>query len=229
MPLLHFTHLLPPLAAACLLLVATTSPARAQTAPLNDTGQTKCYGVQNSFPTPVPCDSPGFPGQDLRYGRDAAQAAGQLTKVGGGAAGFDFTALDTSGTPQASPGNGHACVRDNVTGLIWSTQSVLNTWADAPPAAGYSRCGYTNTGASAQDWRVPTRRELLSIVHRGVHNPSPTVDTDYFPGTETSRPYWAAETYPTDTTHARVVFFSDGTAVIDNKGASRFVRLVRKP
>ena len=40
-----------------------------------------------------------YPRQDARFGRDAAQAAGQLlpAKTGGGAAGFDFTPHDADG------------------------------------------------------------------------------------------------------------------------------------
>ncbi len=74
-------------------------------------------------------DTAPSPRQDARFGRDAAAKAGALTKTGGGAAGFDFTPLDTSGNtitltgtppvPSVTP----ACVRDNVTGLIWEVKT----------------------------------------------------------------------------------------------------------
>ena len=55
--------------------------ASAQTAPLNDTGQAQCYNAANAA---APCDEATtgngatHPGQDGRFGRDAAQAAGAL-------------------------------------------------------------------------------------------------------------------------------------------------------
>ena len=41
----------------------------------------------------------GFPRQDGDFGRDALARAGQLTKIGGGEAGFDFTKISNSGQP----------------------------------------------------------------------------------------------------------------------------------
>jgi hypothetical protein len=89
---------------------------------LNDTGISLCVGVCAS----VASDEGTSPRQDARYGRDAAAAAGKLSKVGGGEAGFDFTALDASGQP-TTPGSGatlHPCVRDNVTGLLWEVKTA---------------------------------------------------------------------------------------------------------
>lgn len=107
-------HRKPAILAALALLPAL---AWAQTAPLNDTGQTQC--VDNTGTWPAACDAAAtgngigvsHPGQDGRYGRDRAP----FTKTGGGEAGFDFTALDASGHA-TTPGT-HACVKDNVTGL----------------------------------------------------------------------------------------------------------------
>lgn len=88
---------------------------------LNDSGQTLCYDGSAM----VPCtaantgDAATYPGQDGRYDRDPAATANAPTKIGDGAAGFDFTALDASGNP-TTPTSGptpHPCVRDNVTGL----------------------------------------------------------------------------------------------------------------
>lgn len=71
------------------------------------------------------------PDQDGAIGRDAIAAVGLLSKVGGGAAGFDFTKLDAQGKPLAdqqkswlangseAAGTQWSCVRDNHTGLVW--------------------------------------------------------------------------------------------------------------
>jgi hypothetical protein len=95
---------------------------------MNDTGVSYC---RDSSPYDHDCllvaaDTGTHPRQDARYGRDAAAEVGKLTKVGGGNAGFDFTALDANGhptTPLPST-NPHSCVRDNVTGLVWEVKTT---------------------------------------------------------------------------------------------------------
>src|ERR1035437_8233635 len=88
---------------------------------LNDTGQTTCYNGSAM----VACssantgDAAAYPRQDGRFGRDAAAPA----KIGGGAAGFDFSKvcmngnLNCSGSANtsASPAAAEwACTKDNV-------------------------------------------------------------------------------------------------------------------
>lgn len=233
---------------ACVLALAA-APAAAQTAPLNDTGQTQCFDGSNM----VACsaantgDAATHPRQDGRFGRDAQATAGMLTKVGGGAAGFDFTRIcwngaaegtttgastctgalvaNTSGTATASPTTDWACTRDNVTGLVWSLQSQTATWNDASaatyPDAGHNsveRCGHA-------DWRLPTRRELLSIVHYGQPS-GPAIDLGYFPDTA-SHWYWSSESYSPSTAVAWVVYFAVGLTVAVDRGYSYQIRLVR--
>jgi len=208
--------------------------AIAQTQPLNDTGQTQC--VNNVGAWPAACDAANtgdsvgvaYPGQDGRFGRDRAQAAGVLpAKTGGGAAGFDFTARDASGAVTTTLGS-HDCVYDNVTGLLWSTEVLSMSWDGATAAypsdgsGSYIRCNRT-TG-----WRLPTRRELLSIVHNG-DTWSPAVDKDYFPG-YASWPSWnfgTADTYAPNPARAWVVDFGNGGPYVDNKTNTYSVRLVR--
>jgi hypothetical protein len=112
------------------LLLPTAAPA----AGLNDTGQQACYNGS----TLVACttantgDTATYPRQDGRYGRDAAATAGALTKIGGGAAGFDFTALDAAGaaTTPTSGATPHPCTRDNTTGLTWEVKTDDNGTRD---------------------------------------------------------------------------------------------------
>jgi len=219
-------------ARACKLFAALTAlaffsmPAFAQ---LNDTGQTLCYTTGNigtACNEASTGDTSALPGQDGRYGRDAAQAAGAMPpKTGGGAAGFDFTALDSNGN-EVSPSTAHDCVKDNVTGLLWSTEALGPMAQTAAMTAdnGYVRCGY-NTG-----WRLPTRRELLSIVHNGRAT-SPAIDPDYFPGTQ-SYAYWTQDifafSYPASAYAWYVTFDTGTTSTWDKTYASSFrARLVR--
>lgn len=51
---------------------------RAQSRPLNDTGQTSCYQADSTLASNCASADAAMPGQDARFGRDAAQAAGQL-------------------------------------------------------------------------------------------------------------------------------------------------------
>lgn len=91
----------------------------------NDTGANRC--ATNSLDNQN-CPQSSFPDQDGDHGRDSLARAGQLAKLGGGEAGFDFTKISNSGNPlpaSAALGSGTndwACTRDNVTGLIWEVK-----------------------------------------------------------------------------------------------------------
>lgn len=197
------------------------SAVRAQSSPLNDTGQTACYQADSTLASNCASADAAMPGQDARFGRDAAQVAGLLpAKTGGGHAGFDFTALDATGVATTTLGS-HPCVRDNVTGLIWSTERNIlgQTWATASAAAAsYSRCGYSN------GWRLPTRRELLSIVDYG--RGSPNIDVDYFPAI-TSNYYWTSDVLASDPSFVWLVTFNSGGSDARLKTATYYLRLVR--
>ena len=89
-------------------------------AELNDTGIVH-FGDQSSYE--LAAEPADHPGQDARFGRDAAAMAGKLEKKGAGAKGFDFTKLDAEGKPLPADAKGWACVRDNVTGLVWEVKT----------------------------------------------------------------------------------------------------------
>lgn len=216
----------------------------APTGLLNDTGQDTCYDGANLVACTADNSGDGatYPRQDGRFGRDAAFAAGQYAKTGAGDKGFDFTKVcfngdaegtgactgalvaNTTATATGDPSTDWACTKDNRTNLIWSLQSGFGDWTtyasttlpDATNAA--ARCGY-DTG-----WRLPTRRELLSIVHRGIH--SPAIDSAYFSGTFSSW-YWSADTYAPFPAGAWGVSFHDGITNGGDKAGSLYVRLVR--
>lgn len=99
---------------------------------LNDTGINWCA---NTATHNLDCPVIDFEGQDGDVGRDAQARAGNLAKIGGGSAGFDYTkigadgrvlpiqdvAWDANGTEAV--GSQWSCVRDNVTGLIWEIKT----------------------------------------------------------------------------------------------------------
>jgi hypothetical protein len=119
------------------VLAAASGAAQAQ---LNDSGQVRCYNATAitgtvSVATPAPADA-GFEEQDCTRGRDTAAALGQLTKLGAGAAGFDFSKIANDGSDLpagAALGTDPAdwgCTRDNVTGLMWEVKTNDNGLRD---------------------------------------------------------------------------------------------------
>lgn len=156
-----------------------------------DTGQTQCTDTAGAA---IACTAlTSHPGQDGRYGRDA-QA---------GTPAFDYLPL------------GGGCVQDRVTGLTWSDETLSATWAAAgATAAAYERCGI------ATGWRLPTRRELLSLVHHGAANPASA-----FPATQ-SAAYWSSDTQGGQ---AWAVDFSDGDTRLLPQAQTHAARLVARP
>lgn len=211
----------------------------AQTAPLNDTGQTQCFqgGGLAACSAANTGDGSTHPRQDGRFGRDAQAGAGALTKMGSGQAGFDFTRICNSGEaagsgacpadPALGTGNNDwACTRDNVTGLIWEAKTPANaattfTFADA--SAVHAAAVNTAQLCGAADWRVPTRRELLSIVHHGRSNPA--IDTTFFPNTRDSF-YWSSDIYAPIPAGAWSVIFGNGDTFAGSQANDNHVRLV---
>lgn len=236
------------------LVLALVFAQAAQAAPtglLNDTGQTSCYDAAD---TAVACDVAGVggdagvnPRQDARFGRDAKNAAGTLSKIGGGAAGFDFTKIcwngdaegsgtctgtlvaNTSATASGTASTDWACTKDNVTNLVWSLETIsgVDWFAATDSGAGSSSKAYNDASRCgfATGWRVPTRRELLSIVHYGAT--SPAIDGNYFPATQ-SNAYWSSDSCAGFLADAWVVFFNGGGGVAGyDRAGQYFVRLVR--
>lgn len=73
------------------------------------------------------------------------------------------------------------------------------------------------------DWRMPSRRELQSIVDYGRSNPA--IDPDYFPNT-TSSYVWSGSPIG-GTSSAWGAYFYDGRVSNGNRANNNFVRLVR--
>jgi len=120
----------------------------------------------------------------------------------------------------------HELVFDRETGLTWPVEFSVErlTFAQAEKYIAElnakRHCGF-------DDWRMPTRVELLTLVDDTRH--SPAIDSDAFPGTP-SEYFWTATPYAADPkTYAWVVGFGGGYSLYDNRGSSGRVRAVRGP
>ena len=153
--------------------------------------------------------------------------------AGGQAAGTDSTwaewpmpngPLDVDAgapNPETYTDNGDQTVTDDVTGLMW--QKTVPT-ASYTVAQASSYCSAL-TLAGYDDWRLPTRIQLASLVD--VRTSPPCIDTTYFPGTLPV--YFATSSAPTGASASSVflVNFDNGSTDYLNSASMVSVRCAR--
>jgi hypothetical protein len=76
------------------------------------------------------------------------------------------------------------------------------------------------------DWRLPTVKELYSLVHNINIDSDEPIATEYFPNTKQTF-YWSSTSYAIDTDDAWSLNFYNGSVVGYNKSEDYFVRAVR--
>lgn len=131
--------------------------------------------------------------------------------------------------------NGDGTVTDTVTGLMWDKCS----WGQSNDADCSGGAASTHTWAQAlgvavaanganykgrNDWRLPNRNELESLVKIDAFNPA--IDTAAFPNTVNSF-YWSSTNYAPGPAEAWFVYFYYGGTNYDVKASNYYVRLVR--
>jgi len=230
------------------LLLLYSIASFAVAAGLNDTGITRCGSADGSSNN-LDCPVAGAPGQDAESGRDVTH-----NDPSDGHAGFSFTKLDANGNPLPASATTWACVKDNVTGLIWEVKTDDNglrdkdweyTWYNPNPATNGGNAGKQNGGTcqgarcdtegyvqavnaqglcGAKDWRLPKRMELMSIVNNARSNPS--IDIAYFPNTPGTW-FWSSSPHADASNNAWNVSFSSGDVDGYLKDRPSAVRLVR--
>lgn len=174
-------------------LCLASALAHAQTGrPLNDTGITICRDATGSVAgcTAVATTAPG---QDARFGRDAAAGASTLlpAKVGGGIAGFDFSKISNTGalvpvnTAVGATSNSHTCTRDNVTGLYWHLAPISLTpgvgttpIVFTPGTTSYSSGSSVNFGIDWYDPNFSTNGGYAGI-NRSASGTNPSPSSTY--------------------------------------------------
>ncbi|MEL7311864.1 MAG: Calx-beta domain-containing protein [Pseudomonadota bacterium] len=194
-----------------------------------------------------------FPGQDGETGRDAGAdddtdgvAGFEFTKLDAAGSPLPDQSQNYASTPWA-------CIRDEVTGLFWETKTTTGSAGGSDEtfdvfnpvdrgtelveffeggqcfsvaectASAYVSLVNANALCGFDDWRVPTRHELISIVHYGAAAP-PMIDIAFFPNT-LANSYW---TDPAQTvTSPQFVDFFDGSIRSMDARVGAHLRLVR--
>jgi hypothetical protein len=130
----------------------------------------------------------------------------------------------TAGLPnqQSLDTNTVGVVLDRVTGLVWQREldTVLRTYAEAK-----QHCD-TLTLGGYDDWRLPSRIELVSILDS--RRTQPAIDVSAFPGTPNDW-FWTSSLSPGDAASAWYVYFYFGYPKTDLVSNQFSVRCVRTP
>lgn len=116
--------------------------------------------------------------------------------------------------------NENGTVTDSMTGLMWQDSEIRpEKWEEA-----LAYCRQLELGGF-KDWRLPTIKELSTLVDESRTNPS--IDTTFFPATR-SAAYWSSTTFSEHPGFAWYVRFDNGLEYNGGyKGRRYFVRAVR--
>ena len=112
-------------------------------------------------------------------------------------------------------------VRDNATQLTWqqTSDATKRSWSDA--AAYCTQLQLSGTG-----WRVPTLKELLTLVDP-ARTTAPVIDSKVFPGAPADT-FWSANSFASNVNFAWTIDFRHGNSAKDHaKSAGAYVRCVR--
>jgi len=193
-------------------------------------------------------------GQDALYGRDATNNDDTDGHAGFSFTKLDSSGVALANQDQDYATTPWSCVKDNITGLIWEVKTTSGlrskdhkfTWYNSTTSNNGGGVGIsTGTGCEsdsncnteqyvadvnatnlcgANDWRLTTRHELLSIVNNSHINPA--IDENYFSHSQALH-YWSSSPIVDNQNDAWSINFNDGSVNNDNKGISNYVRLVR--
>ena len=122
-------------------------------------------------------------------------------------------------------------IPDRWTGLSWQ-RSPPTTPVTFAAAAAY--CGQLSLDTMSTGWRVPSYKELLTLVDESPHPEyegnqvvEKYIDGNAFPGAAvTAAPYWTSSAYPGTAGYAYAVNFHNGVPQAQDMGNSAYVRCV---
>lgn len=161
--------------------------------------------------------------------RAPAAKTGQTTSYAAGDDG-DLEPGVASPSPRVTD-NGDGTVTDNLTSLIWLKDADAGdgpeTWADALTLCNSLANGQQglNDGSSAGDWRLPTVKELHTLIDFSQY--SPALPSGHpFTGVQSSF-YWSSTTYAGNTDYAWGVAMASGGVGAGTKTDPYYVWPVR--
>ncbi len=130
--------------------------------------------------------------------------------------------------------NGNGTVTDKETGLMWKKcgeGQIGDDCSQLPKSYKWNealqQAQAVNTGggfAGYNDWRLPSEKELSSIVEKQRYKPA--INLSVFPNTQ-SYFYWSSSPDAYKKNEAWFVHFANGEAWMKHKNYGHFVRLVR--
>ena len=222
-----------------------------------DTGQSKCYESAGNELNPCQAAGQPFYGQDTHY---QPQHPRSYTKLGLNCVelGDDALPLDQGGPWLMTRDNVTGLIweikqnKDDTPNYAnHNDADNTYTWYDPNPANNGGDHGTPGDGITTfdteqfidalnaanysgfHDWRIPTIKELGSIVNFGLYDLA--IDGEWFPGTQStcdavdwpSSKYWSSTTYFYDISSAWGVYFYYGDEYFYKKGNVGYVRAVR--
>jgi hypothetical protein len=121
-------------------------------------------------------------------------------------------------------------IQDVRTGLSW--QRIASPILVEQSGA-FALCAALSLDALATGWRVPSYKELLTLVDEAPHTEyengqlmEKAIDADAFPATATDSAYWTSSPYPAQADSAYAVNFHTGVPLADDPGVVHYVRCV---
>lgn len=220
---------------------------------LNDTGIANCGDVDDND---LGCPVTEFPNQDAQHGRDVTHPSNADGYLGFSFTKLDTSGVPLSAQSsswscvrdkitdliwEVKTDNGGLMDMDS-TFTWYNTDSNTNGGNVGIPGGGTCTGGivcdtqaYVSAVNSAglcgaNDWRMPTPEELLSIINFSIENfTGPSIDENFFPNT-IDRKYWSATSQSFNSVNAWVVDFFNGKVLSIPKSTTSpdvYARLVR--